>query len=96
MYVLVFTEKDLSLLTEFDRTLTAEEAMQRTRMEIADRYELTERETEVFLLLCEGRSAPRIAKELYVSQATVNVHIKSIYKKLDVHSRQELLDVAAG
>ena len=35
----------------------------------------------------------RIKDMLFVSYHTVRNHIKSIYRKLDVHSRQELIDV---
>ena len=51
---------------------------------------LTARETEVLELLAERRSAVEIAEALHVSVATVNSHRRSIYEKLDVHSRREL------
>lgn len=58
---------------------------------LADEYHLTRREREVFAHLSEGRSAPYIAELHQVSENTVRSHIKHIYTKLDVHSRQELL-----
>lgn len=58
---------------------------------IADKYRLTRREREVFAHLAKGRSAPYIAELYQVSENTVRSHIKHIYTKLDVHSRQELL-----
>ncbi len=58
---------------------------------LADEYRLTRREREVFAHLSEGRSAPYIAELHQVSENTVRSHIKHIYTKLDVHSRQELL-----
>lgn len=58
---------------------------------IADEYRLTRREREVFAHLAKGRSAPYIAELYQVSENTVRSHIKHIYTKLDVHSRQELL-----
>ena len=36
---------------------------------------------------------PSIAKQLFISENTVRSHSKSIYKKLDIHSKQELLDL---
>lgn len=54
---------------------------------------LSERETDVFLLLAKGRNLPYISEVLYISKNTVRTHLKSIYQKLDVHSRQELLDL---
>ncbi len=53
---------------------------------------LTNRETEVFQLLAEGRNEPYIEEALKVSRATTKTHIKHIYQKLNVSSRQELLD----
>ena len=41
----------------------------------------------------KGRDVPSIAKQLFISENTVRSHSKSIYKKLDIHSKQELLDL---
>ena len=60
---------------------------------VGARFGLSERELEVMTLVAKGRSAARIADDLSVSPATVNSHISHIYRKLDVHSRQELLDL---
>lgn len=60
---------------------------------IAARYFLTSREQDILALLVEGRSGPYISKCLYVSDNTVKTHIRHIYTKLDVHNRQELLDL---
>ena len=58
---------------------------------LSDEFHLTRREREVFAHLAKGRSAPYIAEVYQVSENTVRSHIKHIYTKLDVHSRQELL-----
>ena len=50
---------------------------------------LTEREMEVLQLLAEGRSNKEIAGRLVVAPSTVKQHLKSIYGKLDVHSRTQ-------
>lgn len=57
-----------------------------------DGYGLSARETEVLALLAKGRSAPFIRDELGISLNTVNSHVKHIYTKLGVHTRQELID----
>lgn len=59
---------------------------------IAAKYQLTDRETEVLQQLDQGRSIPYISQELLVSPSTVKTHVQAIYRKLDVHTRQELLD----
>lgn len=50
---------------------------------------LTQRETEVLSHLCEGESYKMIADSLFISEETVRRHIKSIYRKLEVHSKSE-------
>ncbi len=61
--------------------------------EITQEYDLTPREAEVALLLAKGRSLPFIQNELYISSGTAQTHARHIYKKLDIHSRQEFLDI---
>lgn len=52
---------------------------------------LTEREREVLDYLVKGFSYKKIAQELFVSVDTINSHIKHIYGKLQVNSRNEAL-----
>ena len=53
---------------------------------------LTARETEILSLLVRGRTLPYIANELFVTTGTVKTHVRHIYEKSLVNSRQELLD----
>ncbi|MEG0324307.1 MAG: helix-turn-helix transcriptional regulator, partial [Raoultibacter sp.] len=57
------------------------------------RYGLSARETEVFELLAKGRNRVFISKALFISDNTTRTHMKNIYRKLDVHSQQELIDL---
>jgi len=50
---------------------------------------LTEREIEILDLLVKGHAYKGIANQLAISVHTVNMFIKSIYKKMHVHSRGE-------
>ena len=52
---------------------------------------ITAREFEVLRLLVKGMSAKAIASNLAISVHTVSDHIKSIYIKLDAHSKNEAL-----
>ena len=63
---------------------------------IARSHGITNREVEIMLLVTTGRSAARIAESLGVSTATINSHVHHIYQKLDIHSRQELIDLLEG
>jgi len=51
---------------------------------------LSARERDVLRHLVEGRDPVAIGAELCISPHTVRNHLKSIYRKLDVHSRTEL------
>ncbi len=50
---------------------------------------LSDRETEILKLLCDGHNYKIIAEQLHVSGHTVRSHIKNIYQKLHVNSRAE-------
>jgi NarL family two-component system response regulator LiaR len=58
------------------------------------RSSLTDREWEVLDLLCEGSSTDDIARTLVLSAETVRSHLKNLYRKLEVSSRDEA--IAAG
>lgn len=60
---------------------------------LMETFGLTAREYEVALLLAKGRSLPFIQEELHIAQGTAQTHLSHIYRKMDVHSRQEYLDV---
>lgn len=64
--------------------------------EIAARFDLTKRERETAYLFFKGYSAKRIAELHYVSLNTTQSHLRSVYKKMDVHSRQDLIDLVDG
>lgn len=52
--------------------------------------QLTPTEFQVLRLIGQGKSNEEIAKILFISKNTVRSHIKSIYSKLDTHSRLQL------
>jgi DNA-binding CsgD family transcriptional regulator len=60
---------------------------------VASAYLLSDREADVLYLLAKGRNAAYIAKKLFIVEGTVNTHIWHIYRKLEVHSQQELMDL---
>jgi len=51
---------------------------------------LTERETEVLRLVAKGMTARRIAEKLVLSHRTVENHVQSTLRKLQLHNRVEL------
>lgn len=56
--------------------------------------ELTPREYEILCHLAEGQSNKVIANNLGISDGTVKLHVKSILRKLGVHSRVEAAVIA--
>ena len=59
---------------------------------LSRRSRLTVRETDVFCLLARGRNRAFICKELVIGDETVKSHVKAIYRKVGVSSREELLE----
>ena len=102
-YMFVFRESDLIALTKIDEESdrAGEGAPPRRRFhdrctEVAEEYRLSPKETEIMILFAKGRSSARIQEELYLSRGTVTTHLRHIYQKMDVHSKQEFLDVIEG
>jgi len=55
----------------------------------ADGAGLSRRELEVLRLLSVGRTNREIAHDLFLSPRTVDMHVRSILRKLDCRSRVE-------
>ena len=60
---------------------------------LAAEHRLSQRQTEVLVLLAHGYDIRAIAKKLFVSENTVRTHAKKIYAALDVHSKQEIIEL---
>ncbi len=52
---------------------------------------MTVREQEVIELLLDGKSNRQIAELLFIGESTVKTHVRNIYSKHDVRSREELI-----
>lgn len=70
------------------------------KQELADRcdalakeYRLSAREEEVLLLLAQRKTVGAIERELFIANGTAKAHIRHIYQKLDIHSREALLSM---
>lgn len=82
----------------FDRALThrvLSTLVQRKPTEIhpekARISSLTDRENQIITRICQGMRNKEIASKLYISDATVAHHLTSIYRKLGLADRTELL-----
>ncbi len=56
---------------------------------------LTPREVEVACLGAQGYTTPEIARRLHIGDRTVETHLSSVYAKLRIGSRNELIRMAA-
>lgn len=56
-------------------------------------YGLSAREEEVLLLLAQRKTVGIIERELFIANGTAKAHVRHIYQKLDIHTRQELFDM---
>ena len=89
-------EKGADATAETPGTEGAEPAEGRIEQQcalVARDYGLTPRESEVIVLLAYGRTLAIIARDLHIAQGTARTHIENIYRKLDVHKQQELIDL---
>lgn len=55
---------------------------------------LTQREAEVLTLIASGRSNAEIARELFISEATVKTHINNLFSKAGVRDRAQAVTYA--
>lgn len=58
-------------------------------------YDLSARESQVAALVVQGLDTAGIARKLFLSQYTVNDHLRSIFRKTGVRSRRELVSAIA-
>lgn len=85
---------ELRLFAGFAPSLSKSEDRQPERLAaIAERFGLTAREADIMGLYAQGRSRAFISAQLIISENTVRDHLKNIYRKLDVHNKQELIDL---
>jgi DNA-binding CsgD family transcriptional regulator len=58
--------------------------------------ELTPQELQIALLLAEGKTTRQAAAALFLSPKTIEYHLRHVYSKLEIHSREELTARFAG
>lgn len=80
-------------LDEGDSIADIRKAIMRNNAEqMGKQFLLSDREVEVLALYALGWTQKRVAEELYISSSTAHAHIKRIYAKTGLHSRQGILD----
>ena len=81
-----------------DRTEAEERSLRRARLverchAVGDDRKLSQREEEVLVLLAERKTISQIEHELYIANGTAKAHIRHVYAKLGIHSREELFEL---
>lgn len=59
---------------------------------MGEQFLLSDREVDVLTLYALGYTQKKVAEALYITPATAHSHIKRIYSKCGLHSRQEILE----
>lgn len=88
-YIFLFTERDFDSLSKL---VTVNDSFEDACADIVARFSLRTR-SEILPYALRGRTGERIAHELTISKSTVDTHLRRIYAKCGVHSRQELIDL---
>jgi DNA-binding NarL/FixJ family response regulator len=79
------------LLNETIRKLLCEKNSASEKVHLNNCSALTAREREVLTLVCQGMKNKETAEKLFLSEATVRHHLTSIFEKLKVRNRLELV-----
>lgn len=61
--------------------------------QLARKSGLSNREQEIALLVMEGKDNTAICEKLVITESTLRTHLRNMYGKAEVHSRQELIDL---
>ena len=80
----------------FGRWIGGREAASSVPDSFLNDYQITRRESEILLVLISGRTAGQIGETLFISQRTVEAHLRNIYRKCGVGNRVELMAKIAG
>ncbi len=91
--MLLFTQTDVQRICSTPRVRKSDKSVEHKCKAVADMCALTNRESEVLVLLARGRSVPYICDELSIAQGTAKHHVSNIYRKVGVYDRQGLLDI---
>jgi DNA-binding NarL/FixJ family response regulator len=75
-----------------DALATGTQPSRRRRADLPDG--LTQREAEVLTLIASGRSNAEIARELFISEATVKTHINNLFAKAGLRDRAQAVTYA--
>ncbi|MGN0039324.1 MAG: LuxR C-terminal-related transcriptional regulator [Coriobacteriales bacterium] len=79
-----------------DIAIRSDEHLARECEAVANTFLLSRREAEVCFLLARGHNSSYIQEKLFISEGTAKTHTRHIYRKLDIHSQEELIRLVEG
>lgn len=89
-------KQQLTLITSGQPALSPSIAYRILQSFVPERHDdLTDRETQILILISQGLRLKDVAVELSISVHTVGDHVKNIYRKLEIKNRAEAAVVAA-
>jgi DNA-binding CsgD family transcriptional regulator len=91
----MFEQLDATPWAERARTELAATGETLRRRDPSSVDELTPQELQIGLLLAAGRTTREAAAALFLSPKTIEYHLRHVYQKLDIHSREELAEKLA-
>lgn len=102
--IVTFVKFDKDYLAEEDSLLAAQSDAEHAQQKgtgnfkarcalVAEEAGLSSRQVEVFLMLAKGHRNVYIQEKLCISSHTVKAHVYNIYKKLEINSREELIQL---
>jgi DNA-binding NarL/FixJ family response regulator len=82
---------DRTLMSETIRQLIVEKQVMHDRPKVHITNALTDRERQVVDLICKGLKNKEIGERLFITETTVRHHLTSVFSKLEITSRLELV-----
>lgn len=89
LFKLVYARRERELLDEMARTRG--QRLNQLYDDLAQEYGLSAREREVMEMLAQGYTRTHIKDQLVISDGTAKAHIAHVYRKLDIHKKDDLL-----
>ena len=86
----VFDHLGATPWSDMARTELAATGETARRRDVSTRDQLTPQELQVALQLSSGRTTREAAAALFLSPKTIEYHLRSVYRKLGINSRDEL------
>jgi len=91
VYMFLLPERDVLALTDHADVPHGHASLELVCQEFGKGHGLSQRQIEVLTLAARGHNQIRIQQELFLAPGTVNTHMYNIYRKLNIHSHQELI-----